>query len=130
MEDYIKEIFIALFAGTNILQFIFFKASKRKAEADADSAVLDNKQKALDIRTGAMSSLQQQCDTMMDRMKNINNELQDALVEVAKLKALSVSLTEERDHYKLKYERAIKELNSMRGNHYVSSSKQYNHGEV
>ena len=117
MENYIKEIIIGLFAGTNILSLVFFRSTKRKAQAEADSVTLANKQKALDIRQDAMKGIQQQCDDMMARMLNMQTDLQKALMDVAQLKASCVAkdstikrLTEERDFYKAKCERAESEL--------------------
>ena len=121
MENYIKEIIIGLFAGTNILSLVFFRSTKRKAQAEADSVTLANKQKALDIRQDAMKGIQQQCDDMMARMLNMQTDLQKALMDVAQLKASCVAkdstikrLTEERDFYKAKCERAESDLSRLK----------------
>lgn len=121
MKETILMILTGLFAGTNILQFLFLKSSKTKAQAEAESATLDNQQKALDIRQDAMKGIQQQCDDMMTRMLGMQAELQKYMMEVAELRAMLVvrdrtidNLTQERDHYKLEYEKAELELISLR----------------
>lgn len=117
MKEQILIILASVFAGTNILQFVFWKASRTKAHAEADSVKLDNKQKALDIRQDAMKGIQAQCDDMMARMLSMQAELQKYMMEVAELKAVLVAkdkeilaLIEERDHYKNELEKVETEL--------------------
>lgn len=121
MKEQFPTILAALLAGTNIFQYVFWNASKTKAQAEADSVKLDNKQKALDIRQDAMKGIQQQCDDMMARMLSMQTDLQKSMIEVAELKALVVAkdkmiiaLTEDRDRYKSLYEQATGQIERLR----------------
>lgn len=121
MKEQIPIILASLFAGTNILQFVFWRSSKTKAQAEAESVTLDNRQKALDIRQDAMKGIQAQCDDMMARMLATQTELQKYMMEVAELKAMVVakdkmiiSLTEERDRYKSLYIRVSEQIEQLR----------------
>lgn len=121
MNETILVILTGLFAGTNILQFIFFKSSKAKANAEAESVSLDNTQKALDIRQDTIKGIQQQCDDIMARMLATQTDLQKYMMEVAELKATVVTqnkeiaaLKKERDHYKGLYEKAHEQLLQLR----------------
>ena len=117
MKDQIIFIVTGLLAGTNLLQYIFFRASKTKATAEAESAVLENNRKELDIHHNTKKEILQQCDDIMKRMLATQSELQKYMMEVAELKATLVSrdqtilfLTHERDYYKSEYERVDAEL--------------------
>ena len=95
-----------LFAGANIFQFIFFKSTKKKPEAEAESVTLDNQQKELQIREKGINDLLRQCDDTLERSMKMQTELQRLMMEVAELRAtlhvkekMIERITKEKNYY-------------------------------
>ena len=57
METTLFEILTALFAGCNVLQFVFWRQTKQKTQAEADGATVDVQQKIKDLHTDAYEDL-------------------------------------------------------------------------
>ena len=53
----IGSIILAIMGCGNILQFIFYRAYKNKAYADADNAQIENEQKRLNLKHAATQGL-------------------------------------------------------------------------
>lgn len=113
----IGSIILAIMGCGNILQFIFYRAYKNKAYAEADTVQIENEKKRLNLKHAATKGLQEQCDSMLAGMIKIQVELQQKMIEVAELRAKIVTkdyeiktLVEEREYYKNLYEQAMARL--------------------
>ncbi len=123
LSDHIWPILSGLFACSNIFQFIFFSASKQKAYAEAESMDLDNKQKALSIKLEASGTLLKQCDDLQEKFIAMSGELQNALIEVAQLRATLVTKDARIELLERENEKLTKENESLK-------SKLSHYGEV
>ncbi|MCP9610829.1 hypothetical protein [Coprobacter tertius] len=80
-------ILSGLFGGLNIFQFIFFRAERKKALAAAESMVLDNEQKKLDLRQDDYEYLTKKCDKLTKDYFEMLEKAQLAMQEVAQMKS-------------------------------------------
>lgn len=98
MLDTILAILTALFGGANILQFLFYRATKKKYEADADKAStaaahdkLDLHQDQYDYVNAQLSKIQEEYYALADRCRKMTSdhllEIDGKCNEIAELKS-------------------------------------------
>jgi len=80
-------ILASLFGGLNILQLVFWQAEKKKANASAEAIELDNEKKQQEMRRDEVERLYKQLDELTEKWFKMQKEANEAMNQVAVMKA-------------------------------------------
>lgn len=80
MTETILSIIVALFGGANILQFLFFRSTRRKVQAEALEAQTDAKQKAVDLHQDQYDYVSTQLSSLQEQYYSLTQKYRETLI--------------------------------------------------
>ena len=80
-------ILTGLFGGLNVLQLVFWQAEKKKANASAEAIEIENQKKQQEMRRDEVERLYKQLDELTDKWFTMQKEANEAINQVAAMKA-------------------------------------------
>ncbi|MDT3367895.1 hypothetical protein ACOMSG_13175 [Macellibacteroides fermentans] len=85
--DQVLIILTGLFGGLNVLQLVFWQAEKKKANASAEAIEIENQKKQQEMRRDEVERLYKQLDELTDKWFAMQKEANEAINQVAAMKA-------------------------------------------
>ncbi len=85
MTDTLLEILVALFGGTSIWQFVQYRTTKKKYEAEAEQALAEARKSNADARSQEINNSQDAYESLYEQFTKLQNDFMAQADELRKL---------------------------------------------
>ena len=85
MSDTLLGILVALFGGTSIWQFVWYRSTKRKYEAEAEQALAEARKSNADARSQEINNSQDAYESLYEQFTKLQNDFMTQAEELRKM---------------------------------------------